>query len=234
MKELIAELIGTCLLITLGCGSVANSLLSKSKGQNTGWLSICIAWGFSVMIAIYAVGSISGAHLNPAITIGLASIGKLPLEKVPYYIIGQFLGAMLGAVIVWICYLPHWAQTKDADLKLAVFCTDPAIKHTFSNFISEFIASAVLIFGILTIGKNEFFAGFQPFIIGLLIITIGLSLGGTTGWALNPARDFGPRLVHFLLPIPQKRDSNWSYAWIPVVAPIVGCVFGAFLFQLLF
>jgi len=226
LKEFWAELIGTALLITLGCGSVANVLLSKSKGFQSGWLVICLAWGLAVMIAIFAVGNISGAHLNPAITIALVFLHKITFEKALVYITAQFLGAFLGSIVVWLHYFPHWKSTEDQDAKLAVFCTSPAIRSYFFNFISEFIASFVLMFGLLAIAANSFSEGLKPLIIGLLVTTIGLTLGGTTGWAINPARDFGPRLAHFLLPIPNKRDSDWSYAWIPIVAPILGCVIG--------
>lgn len=234
MNILIAELIGTCILTTLGCGVVAGVLLHKSKAQNAGWFVICLGWGLAVMFGIYSVGSISGAHLNPAVTIALVTIGKLDVSLLPSYLIGQFLGAFLGACIVAIQFGPHFKETSDADLKLAVFCTAPAIRNPLSNFLSEFIGSFVLMFGLLAIGANTISVGLNPFIVCLLIVSIGLSLGGTTGWAINPARDLAPRFAHFILPIAGKRDSDWSYAWIPVVAPIVGCVSGAVAYMQLF
>ena len=234
MKEFIGEFIGTTILVTLGCGVVAGVLLNKSKAQNSGWLVICLGWGLAVMIAIYAVGSLSGAHLNPAVSIALVVIGMLDIGLLPYYLLGQFLGAFLGAVIVFLHYLPHWKETDDEALKLAVFCNAPAIPRTFSNFFGEFFGIFVLMFGILSIGANEFANGLNPLIISLLVVSIGLSLGGTTGWAINPARDLAPRLAHFLLPIPQKGGSDWQYAWIPVVAPIAGAISGALVYKFIF
>jgi glycerol uptake facilitator protein len=230
----LAELIGTCLLILLGDGVVAGVLLNKSKAQNAGWMVICCGWAIGVVMAIYAVGSISGAHLNPAVTLALAVSGDFSWGAVPIYITGQLTGAFLGACLVWLHYLPHWKVTENADLKLAVFCTAPAIRHTMGNFISEFLGTMVLVFGILFIGANTFTQGLNPVVIGLLILAIGLCLGGTTGWAINPARDLGPRIAHAMLPIPGKRDSDWNYAWIPIVGPLAGGVFGAGLYDILF
>jgi glycerol uptake facilitator protein len=241
MQTLLAEAIGTMLLILLGDGVVANVLLARSKGQNSGWIVIATGWGVAVAIAIYAVGRISGAHLNPAVTVGLASIGSFPWSDVPGYIVAQLAGAFVGAVLVWATYLPHWKPTEDADLKLAVFSTGPAIRHTASNFVTEVIGTAVLLFGVLAIAANAetltrpgdidlsvvFSRGLQPLLVGVLVLSIGLSLGGPTGYAINPARDLGPRLAHALLPIPGKRDSDWGYAWLPVVAPLIGGVLGA-------
>lgn len=234
MNEYLAECVGTCIITTFGCGVVAGVLLEKSKSYQAGWLVICLGWAFAVMLSIYAVGSFSEAHFNPAISIALAIVGKFEASKLLFYIISQILGAFVGAIIVYVFYFPHWSVTKDADLKLAVYCTSPAIKHTFSNFISEFIATFFLMIGILFLGLNEFSIGLKPFIVGLLILTIGLCLGGTTGWAINPARDFGPRLAHFLLPISGKRDSDWSYAWIPILAPICGAIAAVFVFEVIF
>lgn len=234
MSPYLAEFFGTMILIILGEGVVAGVVLKGTKSENAGWLTICVAWGLAVTLAIYAVGSISGAHLNPAITIALAMIGNFPADQVVGYILAQFAGAFLGAVVIWIHYLPHWKNTIDSSAKLAVFCNAPAIRKPLSNLISEIIATMVLVLSILFIGANEFTEGLNPIVVGLLIVSIGLSLGGTTGFAINPARDLGPRIAHFVLPIPGKRDSDWSYAWIPVVGPIVGGILGAVVFKTVF
>lgn len=234
MTAFIGELIGTMLLIIFGGGVVAGVVLNKSKAQNSGWIVITMGWGLGVAVAVYAVGRVSGAHLNPAVTLGLASIGKFPWAEVPAYIAAQMIGAFLGAVLVWLHYLPHWAATEDQGAKLAVFSTGPAISNTAANLISEIFGTMVLVFGILAIGANEFTKGLNPFIVGFFIVAIGLSLGGTTGYAINPARDLGPRIAHFLLPIAGKGDSDWKYAWIPVVGPIIGGTLGAQLYKILF
>ncbi len=234
MIPFIAEIIGTMLLIIFGGGVVAGCVLNKSKSQSGGWIVIASGWGFGVAIAVYAVGSISGAHLNPAVTIALATIGKFPWADVPAYIIAQMTGAFLGAVIVWLHYLPHWAETEDKGAKLAVFSTGPAIRSTGANLISEIIGTFVLVLGILAIGANKFTDGLNPFIVGILIIAIGLSLGGTTGYAINPARDLGPRIAHAILPIAGKGGSDWAYAWIPVVGPIIGGVLAALFYAQFF
>ncbi len=234
MSSYFAEFFGTLILILLGDGVVAGVVLRKTKSENAGWLSIVMGWGLAVTLAIYAVGRISGAHLNPAITIALAMNGSFPTDQVAGYIFAQFAGAFVGAVLVWLHYLPHWKQTIDPSTKLAVFCTAPAMRNTLSNLVSEVIATAVLVMAILFIGANEFTQGLNPLVVGLLIISIGLSLGGTTGFAINPARDLGPRIAHFVLPIAGKGNSDWSYAWIPVVGPVVGGVLGAYLFDILF
>jgi glycerol uptake facilitator protein len=246
MDSVLAEAIGTMVLVLLGDGVVANVLLARSKGQNAGWIVITLGWGMAVTMAIYAVGRISGAHLNPAVTVGLASIGSFPWANVPGYIAAQMVGAFTGAALVWLTYLPHWAVTPDKDLKLAVFCTGPAIRHPVANVITEVVGTAMLLFGVLAIGANAeafsrpgdvnlavvFSGGLQPLLVGLLVLSVGLSLGGPTGYAINPARDLGPRLAHAILPIPGKRDSDWGYAWIPIVGPLIGGVLGALLFKL--
>lgn len=234
MSPFLGEIIGTMLLIIFGGGVVAGVVLNKSKAQNSGWIVITFGWGFAVAMGVYAVGAISGAHLNPAVTIGLASIGSFPWGQVPSYIVAQMIGAFLGAVVVWVHYLPHWAETEDTGAKLAVFSTGPAIRNTAANLISEIIGTAILVLGILAIGANEFVAGLNPLIVGFLIVAIGLSLGGTTGYAINPARDLGPRIAHCLLPIAGKGSSDWSYAWIPVVGPVIGGVLGALFFKVFF
>lgn len=234
MSNFLAELIGTMLLVLLGDGVVANVLLGKSKGENSGWIVIATGWAFAVTIPAYIVGGISGAHLNPAVTIGMATIGNFPWIDVPLYIIAQLIGAFIGAILVYLHYYPHFYETEDKDLKLSVFATMPAIRNTFFNFLSEFIGTFVLVFGILGITSNELAPGISPFAIGILILAIGLCLGGTTGYAINPARDLMPRIVHAIFPIPNKRDSDFKYSWIPVIAPILGGVFGALLFNILF
>jgi glycerol uptake facilitator protein len=246
MQALLAEAIGTMILVLLGDGVVANVVLERTKGQNAGWIVITTGWGVAVAIAIYAVGRISGAHLNPAVTIALATIGSFPWSQVPGYVAAQMIGAFAGAVLVWLAYLPHWAETSDAGAKLSVFCTGPAIRNGFANTISEVIGTAVLLFGVLAIAANAqslvkpgdvdlsvvFSRGLQPLLVGVLVLGIGLSLGGPTGYAINPARDLGPRIAHALLPIPGKGPSDLAYSWIPVVAPIAGGIVGAGLYAL--
>jgi glycerol uptake facilitator protein len=240
MSPYLGEFIGTALLVLFGDGVVANVLLNKSKGNGGGWIVITTGWGLAVMIAVYSVGTISGAHLNPAVTLGLAAIGKFEAAKVPGYIVAQLAGAMLGALLVWLAYLPHWRETPDAGAKLAVFCTAPAIRQPSSNVLCEIIGTAALVFGALAIPSSSnlsepgWVTGFGPLLVGLLVFGIGLSLGGPTGYAINPARDFGPRLMHALLPIPGKGGSDWSYAWIPVISPFIGGVFGALIHHVLF
>lgn len=234
MTPFLAELTGTMLLIILGGGVVAGVLLKDSKAENSGWLVISFAWGFAVAFGVYLAGQISGAHLNPAVTISLASSGQFAWKDVPMYLLGQLIGAMLGAFVVWLHYLPHWSHTDNASLKLAVFATGPAIRKPFSNLLSEIIGTMILMIGLTAIGANKFADGINPLIVGFLIVAIGLSLGGTTGYAINPVRDFGPRLMHFLLPIAGKGNSDWGYAWIPVVGPLIGGVLGVHLYKAVF
>jgi glycerol uptake facilitator protein len=233
MSPYLAEYIGTTILILLGDGVVASVALKKSKAENAGFLTVVIAWGLAVTFAIYAVGSISGAHLNPAVTIALAINGSFPTDQIIGYILAQFAGAITGATLVWLHFLPHWKETPDPATKLGVFCNSPAIKNTFSNLISEIIATTVLILALLFLG-DKFTEGLKPMVVGLLIIAIGLSLGGTTGFAINPARDLGPRIAHFILPIAGKGKSDWGYAWIPVLGPVIGAVLGVYIFKTLF
>ncbi len=234
MTPYLAEFFGTMLLIVLGDGVVAGVLLKGSKSENAGWLVIVLGWGLAVTLAIYAVGSISGAHLNPAVTIGLAWSGNFEWTLVPGYCAAQMLGAFMGAILVWLHYLPHWSKTDSAAIKLGVFCNAPAVRSPLNNLISEIIATMILVLALLFIGANRFADGLNPLIVGLLIVSIGLSLGGTTGYAINPARDLGPRIAHFILPIPGKGSSDWSYSWIPVVGPIIGGSLGAWVYQLVF
>jgi glycerol uptake facilitator protein len=233
MERYLGEVIGTALLIILGDGVVAGVLLARSKAQNAGWIVITAGWGFAVMAAVYAVGAISDAHINPAITIGAILTGGMDLVTGLGYMVAQVIGAFLGAVIVYLTYFPHWGQTEDADLKLAVFSTGPAIRNPTWNVVTEIVGTFILALGVSAIVSNE--AGpLTPLLIGLLVWGIGLSLGGPTGYAINPARDLGPRIAHFLLPIPGKRDSDWSYSWIPVVGPLIGGALGALAYQALF
>jgi glycerol uptake facilitator protein len=245
MNPYIAEAVGTMILILLGDGVVANVLLARSKGQNAGWIVITVGWGVAVTVAVYAVGRISGAHLNPAVTMALATIGAFEWQNVAGYVAAQIIGAFAGAVLVWLTYLPHWRLTEDPAAKLAVFSTGPAVRHTAANVMTEVIGTALLLFGVLAIGANAegwsqagevdlsqvFSRALQPLLVGILVLGIGLSLGGPTGYAINPARDLGPRIAHAVLPIAGKGPSDWSYAWIPVVAPIVGGIAGAVLYN---
>lgn len=233
MSIFLGELIGTLLLILLGNGVVACVLLHASKGEKGGWMVITAGWGFAVAMAVYAVGWISGGHLNPAVTLGLCIAGKTAWNLMPAYVLGQMIGAMIGAWLVWISYYPHWKATADADLKLLCFCTKPAIRSRWSNFVVEVIATAVLLVGILGIFNihNGIGSGLGPYAVGILIFSIGLSLGGPTGFAINPARDLGPRIMHAWIPIAGKRDSDWEYAWIPIAAPLLGGSLGALFYQ---
>ncbi|SFC27406.1 glycerol uptake facilitator protein [Bacillus sp. OV322] len=228
------ELVGTMILIVFGAGIGAGSTLKKSYSNNAGWVVITIAWGLAVTMGVFAVGSISGAHLNPAVTLALAINGDFAWADVPEYIIGQMIGAILGAAIVYLHYLPHWKATDDPAGKLGVFSTSPAIPHTFSNLLSEIIGTFILVLGLLFIGANKFTEGLNPIAVGLLIVAIGMSLGGTTGYAINPARDLGPRIAHFLLPIAGKGGSNWGYSWIPVAGPLLGGSLGAVFYKAVF
>jgi glycerol uptake facilitator protein len=228
-----AEVIGTAILILLGDGVVAAVLLAQSKAQNSGWIVITFGWGMAVAIAVFAVGQFSGAHLNPAVTIGFAVQGTTEWGDVPAYLGGEFVGAMIGAALVAAAYSNHWSATEDPGLKLAVFCTAPAIRNPIANIVTEIIGTFMLVFGVLAIVANPdtVATGLVPLLVGLLVLAIGLSLGGPTGYAINPARDLGPRIVHAVLPIPGKGPSDWGYSWIPVVAPIIGGILGGLAFD---
>lgn len=227
-SSFLGEFLGTFVLIFLGESVVANVLLKETKGHNSGLIIITTAWGLAVMTGIFVAQKFgSEAHLNPALTIAFAmKSGDWSLAST--YISGQFLGAFLGAFATYLFYYPHWAVTDDKAAKLAVFATGPAIKHTASNFFSEMTGTFILMLGVGTIYATQG-SGLAPFLVGMLVFVIGNSLGGTTGYAINPARDLAPRLAHYILPIAGKGGSNWSYAWIPVVAPIVGAVLAGFL-----
>ncbi len=231
MSPFVAEFFGTCLLIIFGCGVVAGVILKGTKSENSGWLVITVGWGLAVAFGVYVAGQVSGAHLNPAVTVALASADKFPWKEVPSYLMAQLLGAFTGAVVTWLYYLPHWQATPEMATKLAVFSTGPAIRKPFSNLLSEILGTAVLLTGIMAIGINHFADGLNPLVVGLLVVAIGISLGGTTGYAINPARDLGPRLAHFILPIAGKGSSDWSYAWIPVVGPLLGGILGIHAYQ---
>jgi len=229
------ELLGTLVLILLGNGSVANVLLSKSKGQNSGWIVISAGWGFAVGIAVYVAGWASGGHFNPAVTLGLIVAGKTAWGLFPVYLAGQMAGAFLGAVLVWLAYFPHWQKTPDPTHKLLCFSTQPAIRKFSWNFVCEVIATAVLLIGILGIfnAHNGIADGMGPYAVGILVFAIGLSLGGPTGYAINPARDLGPRIAYTLLPVRGKGSPDWTYAWIPIVGPLAGGALGAWIYMLL-
>src|SRR4051795_13771522 len=228
-----AEVIGTALLILLGNGVVACVLLAQSKGLNSGWIVITFGWGMGVMVGAFAVGQFSGAHLNPAVTLGFAIAGTTEWSDVPEYFAGEFVGAFIGAILVYLAYLGHWEETEDPGLKLAVFCTGPAIRNPVHNVITEIIGTFVLVFGIFAVTGDQGVAtnGIGVLLVALIVLGIGLSLGGPTGYAINPARDLAPRIAHFLLPIPGKGDSDWGYSWIPVVGPLIGGALGGIFYH---
>lgn len=232
-----SEWIGTGLLILLGDGVVAAVVLARSKAENSGWIVITWGWGMAVMVAVFAVGRFSGAHLNPAVTLGVWINGGIGFAKAWRYFVGEFLGAMSGAVLVYASYYLHFAESEDPGLKLAVFCTGPAIRNYAANLFTEIVGTFVLVFGVFAItdAHNGAIVGaLGAFFVGLLVLSIGLSLGGPTGYAINPARDLGPRIIHAILPIPGKGPSDWSYAWVPVLGPLIGGALGALAFQAFF
>jgi len=243
MTPFTGELIGTAVLIIFGNGVVANVLLNKSKGQNSGWIVITFGWAMAVYIGVFISEPYSKAHLNPAVTLGLAAAGKFDWSKVPTYILAQLVGAMIGSLIGWLAYREHFKETADANLKLAVFSTGPAIRSYADNLITELIGTFLLVFGVLYIlgpsisingTKGDLGLGaIGAFPVALLVLGIGLSLGGPTGYAINPARDLGPRIMHFILPIPAKRDSDWSYSWVPILGPCLGAILAAWVSGLL-
>jgi glycerol uptake facilitator protein len=228
-----AEVIGTAILILLGNGVVAGVLLNLSKAQNAGWIVITWGWGIGVAVGAYAVFQYSGAHLNPAVTLGTAIEGRTEWSDVPEYFAGEFVGAFIGATLVWLAYLNHWRATEDPGLKLACYSTAPAIRNTPANLITEIIGTFLLVFGILAIAANDAVldSGLFVLLVGLLVFGIGLSLGGPTGYAINPARDLGPRIMHAILPIAGKGPSDWGYSWIPVVGPLIGGALGGLAFD---
>jgi len=240
-----SEVFGTMMLILLGDGVVAGVLLAKSKANSSGWIVITMAWAFAVFTGVIVATGVGGdlpygnAHLNPAVTLGLLinkgiDTGTWEFTYAAIYVAGEFVGAFIGAFLVWLHYYPHWAETEDQGLKLAVFCTAPAIRNTVFNFISEVIGTFVLMFVILTFGNSGGMGQLGALPVALLVLVIGLALGGTTGYAINPARDLGPRIIHAIMPIPGKGGSDWAYSWIPVVGPLVGGVIAAVVYQYLF
>lgn len=232
MSLFISEFVGTAILLLLGNGVVANVVLNKTKGNGSGWIVITLGWGMAVFVAVYS-STASGAHINPAVTIGLA-VKNNDWSNIPLYISAQLLGAMVGSSLAWLSYRQHFDATDNADLKLACFCTAPAIRSSINNFISELIGTFMLMLGVLFLSSPENKLGsLDALPVGLLVVAIGLSLGGSTGYAVNPARDLGPRIMHFILPIKNKRNSDWSYSWIPVLAPIAGAVIAVLVFQAL-
>lgn len=234
MEAFIGEVLGTFILICLGAGVVANVALDQTGGKDSGYIVITWGWGIAVFVAVFITGRISGAHINPAVTVGLAAAGQFPWGQVPVYIVAQLIGAMLGATSVWFHYRDHFDATDDPATKLGVFSTAPAIPNTVNNMYSEILGTFILVLGVLYIAAPDVGLGaLDALPVGLLVFGIGMSLGGTTGYAINPARDLGPRIAHALLPIKGKGDSNWQYAWIPVVGPIVGALVAALVFRLL-
>ncbi|HJQ19464.1 MAG TPA: MIP/aquaporin family protein [Gemmatimonadaceae bacterium] len=240
MSPVIAEFFGTAILILLGDGVVANVVLNRSKGQNSGWIVITAGWACAVTIAVYCVVGVSGAHLNPAVTVALATTGAFSWTLVPAYIAAQVAGGFVGGVLVWLTYLPHFKATEDPASKLGVFSTVPAIRTLPGNFLSEFIGGFALVLALLAVLSpanlvpgSDLAKGLGPLLVGVIIMSIGLSLGGPTGYAINPARDLGPRIAHAVLPIPGKGSSDWRYAWIPIIAPTLGGVVGGFAYHLI-
>lgn len=233
MSAFTGEFIGTMLLILLGNGVVANVVLNKTKGNSSGWLVITLGWAIAVFTGVYASAAASGAHLNPAVTIALA-YSNGDWSNVPLYIAAQFLGAMTGTTLVWLAYKQHYDATDDASAKLATFCTGPAIRSTAHNLLTEIIATFALVFGVMMMTKGDNSLGsLDALPVALLVLGIGLSLGGPTGYALNPARDLGPRIMHAILPIKNKADNDWGYSWIPVAGPVIGGLLAAFIHSLL-
>lgn len=235
MSPFLGEFIGTALLIILGNGVVANVVLNKTKGNNSGWIVITFGWGMAVFVGVFASTHLGGSgHLNPAVTLAVASFADFGWNNVLPYIASQFAGAMAGSIIVWLAYKQHFDETADANLKLVVFCTGPAIRNAGYNLITEIIGTFILVLGASLVSKPEIEMGTLAALpVGLLVLAIGLSLGGPTGYAINPARDLGPRIVHFFLPMSNKRDSDWSYSWIPVIGPLIGGLLAAWVITLL-
>ena len=236
MSPFLGEFIGTMLLIIMGDGVVANVVLNKTKGNNSGWIVITFGWAMAVFLGVFASVKLGGGgHLNPAVTIAMAAFNAdFDSSLLPTYIGAQFAGAFVGAIVVWLAYKQHFDETTDSNAKLAVFCTGPAIRNAAYNLITEVIGTFILVFGALAMSKPASALGtLEALPVALLILGIGLSLGGPTGYAINPARDLSPRIAHFILPIRNKRDSDWGYSWIPVVGPIIGALIAAYLFKLI-
>ena len=234
MNPYLAEFIGTAILLAFGNGVVANVLLKETNGNNGGWLVITFGWSMAVFLGVFSVSKISGAHLNPAVSIALALTGKFPWADVPLYILAQVAGAFSGAVIAWLCYKDHFKATENEAVKLAVFDTGPAIRNPISNLLTESIATGIfLLLVLLIISPTNSLGSLDALPVALLVLGIGLCLGGSTGYAINPARDLGPRFAHFLLPIGKKGHSDWSYSWIPILGPVIGSFLAAAVYTLM-
>lgn len=235
LSGFLAEFTGTAILIILGAGVVANVVLNKTKGNNSGWIVITLGWGMAVYMGVSASLALEGpGHLNPVVTIAMAVVTNFDSDLVLPIIAGQFAGAIAASIIIFIAYKQHFDETTDANAKLAVFCTAPAIRNTTWNLLTEIIGTFILVLGASLLSKPESKTGqLGALPVGLLVLAIGLSLGGPTGYAINPARDLGPRIAHFILPIKNKRDSDWGYSWIPVIGPVIGALIAAYVFKLL-
>jgi len=236
MTNFIFEFIGTGMLILIGNGVVANLVLKGTKGSDSGWVGISLAWGIAVFIGVFISADVSGAHLNPAVTIGLATAGKFSWGLVPGYILAQILGAMMGNLLIWLSYKKQYDTTEDPNAILATFCTAPAIRSPFWNMVTEIVGTFALVFGVFYIAGGSYaneaisLGSLDALPVALLVMGIGFGLGGPTGYAINPARDFGPRLMHAILPLKNKSNSDWNYAWVPILGPIIGSVLAAFAF----
>lgn len=232
MSPFLAELLGTMFLIVLGDGVVANVVLAKTKGNNGGWIVITFGWAIAVFVGVFVASHGSGAHINPAVTLAMAAFNDFPWADVPTYIAGQFAGAMIGAALVWLAYRQHFDETKDPALQLATFCNAPAISSTAHNLITEMIGTFVLVLAVLFIAKpTNALGALDALPVALLVLGIGLSIGGPTGYAINPARDLGPRIMHAILPMKGKGTSDWNYSWIPVIGPIAGGLLAGLIFK---
>ncbi|WP_034551536.1 MIP/aquaporin family protein [Carnobacterium funditum] len=232
-SQMLGEFIGTLVLVLMGDGVVAANLLRKSKSEDSGWITIALGWGAAVTLGIYASSFLSLAHLNPAVSVAMAVAGKFSWSLVLPYSVAQIAGGIVGATLVWLNYYPHFEETKDSAKILGIFSTGPAIRNSVWNIFSEALGTAVLVFSLLAFTRGDFTDGLDPIVVGLLIVSIGLSLGGSTGYAINPARDLGPRIAHQLLPIKNKGTSDWQYSWVPIVGPIIGGVIAALLYLLI-
>ncbi len=231
--QIFSEFLGTAVLVLLGDGVVAGVNLKKSKAEGAGWIAVTVGWGMGLAMAIYISGFMGPAHLNPAVTLAFAAMGDFSAGLVVPFIIAQILGGIVGAVLVWLAYMPLWSETDDKDGILGSFATAPAVRNLTANTVTEIIGTFILVMGLLSLGENSISDGFNPLLVGLLVLSIGLSLGGPTGYAINPARDLGPRIAHQILPIANKGASDWSYSWVPVVGPIIGGLIAAGVFSLI-
>jgi glycerol uptake facilitator protein len=233
MNAFFAEFFGTAMIIVFGGGVVSNVVLKNTKGNNGGWIVITFGWAVGVFTGVLIAAPASGAHLNPAVTLALVLAHKFSPSLMPLYFSAQLLGAMFGAFLVWLAYKKHFDATDNADLKLAVFCTSPNIRSYWYNILTEVIGTYVLALAVLYMAEPEVGLGsLNALPVAIVVLGIGLSLGGPTGYAINPARDLGPRIMHFFLPISQKRDSDWKYSWVPVLGPMIGASIAAGMFVL--